>query len=123
MGASNYPGLTYAKGAHGSVVIEQTRKVRRSKDEKESDKVRERSGGRCEIRVIGEPACRNRGLHVHHMIGGRMRARGISALAQHKQHACCGHHFQIGGELGKGKTLVREGAATPWFTDKYRRVK
>ena len=123
MGASNFPQLKYAKGTHGSVVIEQTRKVRRSKDEKESDKVRERSDRRCEIRVIGEPSCRRRAVHVHHMIGGRMRGRGISALAQHKQDACEVCHRELTGEVGKGKTLVREGGSTPWFTDKYRRVK
>lgn len=39
MPASSFPGLRFPKGIHGSVQMEQVRKDRRSKDEKESDKV------------------------------------------------------------------------------------
>lgn len=123
MGASSYPGLKFHKGEHASVVIEQVRKDRRSRDVRENEKVHERSGGRCEIRIIGEPRCKFLAIHVHHMIGGRMRGRGASALAQHKQHACITHHLGLTGGLG-GKTLERVGdPQTPWFTDRYRRVK
>lgn len=122
MGASSFPGLKFKKGDHASVVIEQVRKDRRSKDARESDKVRERCGGKCEISVIGERPCRRASAHVHHMIGGRMRGRGASALAQHKQAACDVCHRQITGELG-GKSLERVGEATPWWTDRYRRTK
>lgn len=124
MGASSFPGLKFKKGAHASVVIEAVRKQRRSRDERGSDEARDRSGGKCEIKVIGEPTCRVRAAEIHHMIGGRMRGRGASALAQHKQHACERHHKQITGELGNGKTLERVGdPQTPWFTDKYRRLR
>lgn len=121
MGASNFPGLKLSKGTHGSLQVEAVRKARRSKDERESDKVRARSGGRCEISVIGERACPRKAVHVHHMIGGRMRARGASALADHKQHCCENHHRDIGGSIG-GKRLKRVGGEVPWFTDRYERI-
>ena len=122
MGASNFPGLAFAKEPHSALVRDAERKSRRSKDERESDKVRERSGGRCEIDVIGEGRCRRRLQHVHHMIGGRLRGRGVSALADHKQGACEMCHRGITGGVG-GKTLIREGQPLPWRTDRYRRVK
>lgn len=123
MSASSYPGLKFNKGDHASVAIDRVRKDRRSKDERESDTVRERSKGRCEIAVIGEGLCRLAAVHVHHMIGGRMRGRGASALAQHKQAACDRHHRDITGSIG-GKKLQRVGdKETPWWTDRYRRVK
>ena len=122
MGASNYPGLAHAKGAPSSLVTEQARKVRRSRDARESDKVRARADGRCEIVVIGKGRCTSRVAHVHHMIGGRIRGRGASALADHKQAACEACHRGITGTLG-GKTLIRVGAPVPWWTDRYRRVR
>lgn len=122
MGASNFPGYAFAKGTPTGIVMEQVRKTRRSKDERESDKVRDRSDGRCEISVIGEPACRRKAVHVHHMIGGRMRGRGVSALAHHKQAACEPHHRDITGTVG-GKKLKREGGEVPFYTDRYRRLK
>lgn len=122
MGASNFPGLKYHKGDHASVVIEQIRKFRRSKDERESDKARARSGGQCEIHVIGEGRCRRVMVQVHHMIGGRMRGRGISALSDHKQACCEFHHREITGQIG-GKGLQRIGGPIPWWTDRYRRLR
>ena len=122
MAASNFPGLRFAKGTPAALVIEQARKVRRSKDERESDKVRARAGGRCEISVIGEPACRRKAEQVHHLIGGRMRGRSISALADHKQAACGPHHRDITGTVG-GQKLKRDGGPVPFWTDRYRRTK
>ena len=138
MAASNFPGLTFAKGQHGSLAIDQARRVRRSKDERESDKVRQRSGGLCEVWEVTQTVlaiegnarliesalnrCLHRAAHVHHMIGGRMRGRGASALADHKQHVCEAHHRDINGTIG-GKTLQRVGGPMPWWTDVYRRVR
>ena len=122
MGASNFPGLAYAKGTPSSLVAEQTRKLRRSRDDKESDKVRVRCAGRCEISVIGEPKCKRKAEHVHHMIGGRMRGRGASALQDRKQAACSACHLDLTGTVG-GKTLKRDGGPVPFWTDRYRRVK
>lgn len=121
MGASNYPGLKLSKGTHGSLQTEQVRKARRSKDERESDKVRERSGGRCEV-VVGSKRCHRASREVHHMLPGRSRLKGVAVLAQHKQHVCSACHADITGPLG-GKRLIRVGGAVPWFTDSYRRVK
>jgi len=64
-------------------------------DEAESDKVRARSGGRCEVTVAGA-RCLRRGFEVHHHIGGwRRRGRGPSALARNKTHACSKCHGLI----------------------------
>lgn len=92
-------------------------------DEDESDKVKVRSGGRCEAvwwgkrnRVVRR--CEKRAIHLHHMIGGwGKRARGKSILAEHKQHLCVECHGLIGGHV-----LRRVGGELPLWTDEYERV-
>lgn len=80
-------------------------RTRVSIDEKESAKVRERSGGRCEIEVnrydkfglwASSARCSRRGLHVHHKLGGfGVRGRGDSAKAINKLHLCNACHSDI----------------------------
>lgn len=106
-------------------------RTRVSIDEKESKKVRERSGGRCEVEVVSgrwsvphatgvyRSRCKRRANQVHHMIGGiGVRGRGESAKRIRKQHTCAECHSDIGN-----KVLVRIGGVVPHFTDTYSRVK
>jgi len=102
-------------------------KARVSIDRLESAKVKERSGGRCEVvvkyRGMEPYRCGHRAAHVHHMIGGRgRRGVGISALSIYQQHVCVRCHQDIGGKIG-GKKLLRVGGYVPFWTDQYRRVK
>lgn len=116
--------INYAAIADAGGIEKPTYRPRHSRrlDDRESVKVRARSGGRCEIDVVGEGRCFRRADHVHHMIGGwKRRARGESALAIRKQHACAPCHLDITGRLG-GKRLIRVGGAMPHHADSYRRV-
>ena len=95
-------------------------------DKAESVRVRARSGGRCEVREVflgyAVTQCASQAAHVMHLIGGRgKRGRGISALKEHKLHACAQHHREIDGDLG-GKKLKRVGGAVPLWTDFYMRI-
>lgn len=97
-------------------------KVRVSLDDKESAKVKARSGGRCEIEVeVNRKVawrCKRRAVHVHHMLGGiGVRGRGESAKAIRKQHACSDCHSDITNHV-----LVRIGEQMPHYRDRYRRV-
>lgn len=68
-------------------------------DDKESAKVKLRSRGICEVTVAGR-RCRRKGFEVHHHIGGwKIRARGASALAKNKTHACTACHRLITGNV------------------------
>lgn len=68
-------------------------------DKKENAKVKARSGGRCEVMIVGL-RCKARAGEIHHHLGGwRMRGRGPSALAENKTHACSKHHAQITGNI------------------------
>ena len=110
----------------------QTRKsVQAAIDRAESRKVPERSEGRCEVWVerlrgtvdIAKRRCLRGATQIHHMIGGNgKRGRGISALADHKQHVCDECHLAITGDLG-GKKLKRRGGDIPRYTDVYERVR
>lgn len=69
--------------------------------------VKQRSGGRCEVVVVGQERCGHQATEVHHLIGGwRIRGRGLSALAEHKQHVCEQHHARITGQVGCGKLVL-----------------
>jgi hypothetical protein len=98
-------------------------KKRLATDDEESDKVKARSKGQCEVVWFGRKArrvqrCTKRGSQVHHMIGGwGKRARGISILADHKQHVCDHCHPLITGHV-----LRRVGGDLPLWTDEYERV-
>lgn len=87
------------KGKPHWKVIEKAKDDRATLDEEESDKVRKRSKGVCEIVVDGK-RCKRKALHVHHRKGGNgRRGRGDSALAKHKDHVCFKCHEQIGKQL------------------------
>lgn len=93
-------------------------------DKRESKKVKQRSGGQCEVREryadsIVPYRCTRRAFHVHHMLGGiGVRARGKSALAIHKQHVCSDCHSDITGHV-----LRHIGGVIPLWTDAYKREK
>ena len=105
-------------------------------DKAESQAVRIRSEGRCEVEevcrsfvdvdavgVVLVARCARRAEHVMHLIGGRgTRGRGLSALKEHKLHGCARHHREIDGDLG-GKKLKRIGGVVPLWTDPYQLVR
>jgi hypothetical protein len=89
-------------------------------DEAGSKQARLRANGCCEIFVVNEGRCSRRDVHTHHMLGGRgVRARGKSALAEHKQRVCPRCHEEIGGHVLR---LLQDGPS-PVFTDAYERVR
>ena len=80
------------KGTPIRTKIEQAKAAWQKVDERESRKVRRRSGGQCEVRV-GDVRCPDRARHVHHHMGGSgVRGRGASAHARHKSH---GNHYRV----------------------------
>ena len=103
----------------------------KAKDRAESAQVRQRSGGRCEVRELvraglstGIFPCIHTAVHVHHMIGGRgKRGIDISALAIHKQHVCTDCHRSIGGVVGGKRLILIPSGPLPVYTDYYRRVR
>ncbi len=90
-------------------------KQRISVDDRESAKVKARSGGRCEVWEEVMPLfvfdaktmqqkpvslmvtrCKRRAVHVHHRLGGiGVRGRGESAKAENKLHLCDKCHSDI----------------------------
>lgn len=98
-------------------------------DRAESKKVKQRSGGKCEVVEqlwladdigggIVLARCPGRAKHVHHQLGGwGRRARGPSALAVHKQHVCSECHLEITGHVLKLLT----GGDVPRFDMPYER--
>ena len=90
-------------------------------DRLENDKVKQRSGGRCEIHELhqGIPIrCTRRAYEIHHLLGGwRRRSRGVSALAEHKQHVCRRCHREVTGHV-----LQHIGVQVPRWTYRYRRI-
>ena len=88
-------GLMFPKGRPASLLREDRRKARASKDEQESATVKVRSKGQCEMVEKGG-RCKRRAVHVHHLLGGNgARGRNASALAINKLHLCIGHHSDI----------------------------
>jgi hypothetical protein len=86
-------------------------------DRAENRKMVKRSKGRCEFRWLTF-RCWSAAIDTHHMIGGASRARGKSALMDHKQHLCRVHHTEITDRLWK-----RVGEEIPHWNDKYERVR
>ena len=83
------------KGKPIRTKVEQAQAVWQKIDERESRKVRQRSGGRCEV-IIAGVRCRRRAYEVHHHMGGYgVRGRGASALAANKTHMCGQCHPRI----------------------------
>ena len=96
------------------------RNARKGQDLSENDKVRLRSGGRCELESYDGPSdtwrriqrCERRAVHIHHKIGGwGKRARGSSILAENKLHLCVQCHADVHAHV-----LVPDG-------DYYRRLR
>ena len=93
--AIDYSRFKFAKGTPAGVHRQTVKTQRQTRDERESDKVRVRSKGVCEVTIAGV-RCKRRAFEVHHHQGGNgVRGRGDSALAQHKTHCCTPHHNDI----------------------------
>ena len=108
------PGLKFPKGTPQKVAREARRKAIVARDLKGSRQAKGRADGRCEA-VVNHLRCPWQGRHVHHMISGiGKRGRGVSALAEHKQYVCFGHH-----ELIHKENIKRIGGEVPHYTDTY----
>lgn len=92
-----------------------------TQDRAENAKVKQRSGGQCEVQMLWiSPSetfpkrCPLRASHVHHLISGiGRRNRGVSILAAHKLHVCERCHSEIHGHVLKPiNATEREAAAT-----------
>ena len=112
----NYELLPFGKGTPLAAQKAKRLRERQTIDERENEKVKARSGGRCEIVTDGR-RCNRRGCQVHHMVGGGLRAKGDSAKAAKKQHACEPCHSAI-----TSHRIQRIGSAVPHYTDRYRKV-
>ncbi len=88
-----------------ALVVRDKRAALKAQDEAENQKVKQRSGGRCERIEEINPAiwrrCPRRASQTHHLIGGigrRNIAEG-SVLAEHKVHLCDLCHAEITGHI------------------------
>lgn len=94
-----------------------------STDKAEDKLVKARSKGQCEVFVVGRGRCPKKATSIHHLLSGwGRRARGRSALAEHKQHVCDGpggHHPLITGHVLR---LLVNGDL-PRFDDAYERYR
>lgn len=97
MSASSCPDLNFAKLRPRALDKADRDKLVVTTDKAEDKKVKARSKGQCEVFVVGIGRCQRKAEgQPHHMLGGwGRRARGRSALAEHKQHCCGEHHRQI----------------------------
>ena len=122
------------KGPPRAVAKDARTRAENKLDRAESAKVRQRSGGRCEVvelferdevgRATWRPRCPCRAREVHHMIGGRgRRGRHLSALAERKQHVCSDHHLDITGGVGGKRLKLIQVGLLPVYTDRYVRVR
>jgi hypothetical protein len=75
-------------------------------DKQERAKVRQRSGGRCEVRIdppfmfLAPLRCDRRASENHHLLGGiGRRNRGRSILAEHRLDVCVTCHREITGHV------------------------
>lgn len=97
------------------------RKQSQSLDQAENAKVRWRSQGQCEVQELGRHGvarrCARRAGEIHHLLGGwGRRARGPSALAEHKLHVCKRCHREITGHA------LQPIGPEPRWTIRYRRI-
>jgi hypothetical protein len=87
------------KGKPKMLEKEESDRVWQRLDKTESEKVKRRSRGICEV-TVGRVRCHRRAFEVHHHIGGwKLRGRGPSALAKNKTHACSDCHREITGNV------------------------
>lgn len=104
--------FAFPKGKPHAAVIGKAKSERETRDRKESEKVKLRSLGQCEVIVKGS-RCRRRAFEVHHHEGGNgRRGRGTSALAQNKTHMCnqCHRRFNAKELLHVKGNVYREAA-------------
>jgi hypothetical protein len=96
-------------------------------DREENAKVKQRSGGRCEVWIIWDARggnrrpdrCLLRASQVHHLISGIGRRNvGKSIEAAHKLHVCDRCHEEIHGHVLKPVTQTDDATAI-----RYERVK
>ena len=99
--------LAHPKGRPAALDKADRRRRLQAHDERESEAVRKRSNGQCEVVVrvnvsnegqTGhlEMRCQRRAVHVHHRLGGiGVRGRGASALAHNKINCCEKCHSEI----------------------------
>lgn len=120
MSASSDPRLAFPKLRPRALDQQDRKDTIVTTDAAESRAVKQRSGGQCEIIVAGH-RCHRRAFHVHHMLSGwGRRARGRSALAEHKQHACSDCHTHITAHVLRLKHVTGE---LPRWTDTYERAR
>jgi len=95
-------------------------------DRAENARVRQRSGGQCEMLTTNDPVFRNRrcplrASHIHHLISGIGRRNvGKSIEAAHKLHVCDRCHEEIHGHVLKPVNDYEKDAAA---TVRYERVR
>ena len=123
MSASSCPNLKFAKTRPRALDKEDRNKRVVSTDKAEDKIVKARSKGQCEVFVVGVGRCQKKAISIHHQLAGwGRRARGRSALAEHKQHICdgpTGCHRLITGHVLR---LLINGDLPQW-DDAYERVK
>lgn len=116
-------GLPFAK-SRPRALDQADRKQRIVTTDKAQDVlVKRRSKGQCEVFIVGQGRCPKKAMSIHHQLSGwGVRARGRSALAEHKQHVCdgpTGCHRLITGHVLR---LLADGDL-PKYSDAYERVK
>lgn len=120
MSASSCPDLKFAKSRPRALDKQDRQKLVVSTDKAEDKQVKARSKNQCEVFIVGPGRCQKKAAEIHHMLGGwGRRARGRSALAEHKQHCCSDHHKQITSHILR---LMVNGDL-PRFDDAYERAK
>jgi hypothetical protein len=92
------------------------RRAAERRDARQSERVRERSGGRCE--VVTDRRCTRPAQEIHHL----RKPRLVHPEPEAKQHVCTQCHLWITGPIG-GRVLqiISDGAAT--WSDKYERLR
>lgn len=121
MSASSCPDFKFAKQRPRALDQDDRKKLVVTTDKAQDKLVKARSKGQCEVFVIGVGRCQKKGEgDPHHMLGGwGRRARGRSALAEHKQYCCKKHHDEITKHILR---LMVQGDL-PRFDDAYERFK
>jgi len=104
--AIDYSVLALPKGRPAKLAKADRLKARNVDERDENAKVRERSGGRCEIVVSPLGRCKRRALHIHHKLSGfGVRGHGDSVKAENKLHVCAQDHSDI-----HARVLIADGA-------------
>lgn len=124
--AIDYSGFAIPKPRPRALDKQDRTTAKRTRDERESEKVKRRSQGQCEVRMVFTNVvtgalvmrrCVRRASEVHHILGGRgRRGVGESALAKNKLHQCGICHDLITRHILQGHwTDVNDRAGTITF--------